>query len=85
MMSGPSWPRPSGHAPLPSGSSGTDEWPPPRPDITARRAYSPLKDLGALEWKTQNPAYDGRGVTIAAASAKKPASGLLHWTVDTGG
>ena len=41
-------------------------WPPPLLSwypITNR--YDPLGDLRALEWRRQNPTFDGRGVTLA--------------------
>ncbi|MEO8430656.1 MAG: S8 family serine peptidase [Acidobacteriota bacterium] len=42
-----------------------DTWPPPRPNLTLRPVFSPLKDLGALEWRAAHPTFDGRGVTVA--------------------
>jgi hypothetical protein len=44
---------------------GADDWPPTRADLTLRPIYSPLKDLGALNWRREHPTFDGRGVTVA--------------------
>jgi Subtilase family len=41
-------------------------WPPPLLSwypVTHR--YDPIGDLGALDWRKQNPTFDGRGVTLA--------------------
>jgi hypothetical protein len=50
---------------LPRAAPGGDEWPPSRTDLTLRPIYSPLRDLGALEWRREHPTFDGRGVTVA--------------------
>ncbi|MGH9367819.1 MAG: S8 family serine peptidase [Thermoanaerobaculia bacterium] len=42
-----------------------EDWPPSRVDLTLRPIYSPLKDLGALDWRREHPTFDGRGVTVA--------------------
>ncbi len=34
-------------------------------DLANRWAFSPLKDLGAADWRQKNPTFDGRGVTVA--------------------
>jgi Subtilase family len=49
---------------LPLAAPGGD-WPPSRVDLTLRPIYSPLKDLGALDWRGAHPTFDGRGVTVA--------------------
>jgi len=42
-----------------------EAWPPVLSDYPLRNRYSPLADVGALSFMTENPTYDGRGVTIA--------------------
>ena len=48
-----------------SGPSAGEDWPPSRADLTMRPIYSPLKDLGADQWRAEHPTFDGRGVTVA--------------------
>ena len=50
---------------LPRATPDGGDWPPSRADLTLRPIYSPLKDLGALEWRREHPTFDGRGVTVA--------------------
>ena len=40
-------------------------WPPVLGDQPLSNRYSPLGDMRALEWREQNPTWDGRGVTVA--------------------
>ena len=40
-------------------------WPPVLPPYPLTNPYSPLADMGALEFRKAHPTYDGRGVTIA--------------------
>ena len=49
-------------APLPSPDT---IWPPVLSDRPLSNRYSPLGDMRAIEWREQNPTWDGRGVTIA--------------------
>jgi hypothetical protein len=63
MQPGIAHPDPERRLPLASGP-GVD-WPPNRVDLTLRPIYSPLKDLGAQEWRGAHPTFDGRGVTVA--------------------
>ena len=48
--------------PLPSADT---IWPPVLGDQPLSNRYSPLGDMRALEWREQNPTWDGRGVTVA--------------------
>lgn len=40
-------------------------WPPVLSDYPLTNRYHPLEDLGGLEFREDNPTFDGRGVTIA--------------------
>ena len=55
----------SGALPVPPQESAQRTWPPVLPAYPLTNAYSPLADMGALEFRQANPTYDGRGVTIA--------------------
>ena len=44
---------------------GDTIWPPVLTDQPLSNRYSPLGDMRAVEWREQNPTWDGRGVTIA--------------------
>ena len=44
---------------------GDTIWPPVLSDHPLRNRYSPLGDMRAIEWREENPTWDGRGVTIA--------------------
>ena len=63
--SGFSWPSAGARSVDGKLSPGEDAWPPPRPDLTLRPVFSPLKDLAALDWRQAHPTFDGRGVTVA--------------------
>ncbi len=41
------------------------KWPPRLTDYPLQEPYSPIKDLGAEEFRAKHPTWDGRGVTIA--------------------
>ncbi len=56
---------PERRLPRASFAGSSDDWPPSRVDLTLRPIYSPLKDLGALEFRREHPTFDGRGVTVA--------------------
>ncbi len=59
--------------PLPGGSAGSAPdsqtpdtvWPPVLSDRPITDRYSPIGDLRAIEFREENPTFDGRGVTIA--------------------
>ena len=54
-----------GHLPAPGLPSADTIWPPVLGDQPLSNRYSPLGDMRALEWREQNPTWDGRGVTVA--------------------
>jgi hypothetical protein len=57
--------------PLPSGlgpqvaDTITEVWPPVLGDYPLRNRYSPLDDVRGVEFREENPTYDGRGVKVA--------------------
>lgn len=57
----------SRHKTIPQSSChrNDDRWPPKLGDYPLHNPYSPIKDLGAAEFRAQHPTWDGRGVTIA--------------------